>query len=193
MKKFTSKLLLLMTVLAMAFSLAACGNKKNDSKVNDRKENASEQESRSEKKEDSQNKDEDTAQSGDKDEDKTQSSDKDKKGNALYNSVADYVNSDEIQSALNSLKSSLQEGMSIDIVAEGDNKLVYIFTYQTIAHAEGDGMKEALENAIAAQDTTFQQTANSVKPFVNSDQVIVEIRYVDMNGAVIFSKSYTSE
>lgn len=193
MKKFTSKLLLLMTVLAMTFSLAACGNKKNDSRVNDRKENASGQESQSGKKEDSQDKEEDKTQSGDKDEDTTQSTDKNKKGNALYNSVADYVNSDEIQSALNSLKGSLQEGMSIDIVAEGDNKLVYIFTYQTIAHTEGDGMKEALENAIAAQDTTFQQTANSVKPFVNSDQVIVEIRYVDMNGAVIFSKSYTSE
>lgn len=183
MKKFTSKLLLLITVLTMAFSLTACSIRKNDSKADSRKENTAKQESQSEKKEEAQKKDEDT----------TQSNDKDKKGNALYDTIADYVNSDEIQSALNSLRSTLQEGMSIDVVAEGDNKLVYIFSYQTIAHTEGDGMPEALESAIAKQDSVFQQTANSVKPFVNCDQVIVEIRYTDMNGAVIFSKSYTSE
>ena len=170
MRKWTSKLLLLAMVLAMAFSLAACGTKKSDNKETDQKENVTKQE----------NQDEDQSED-------------DKKGSSLYDSVADYVNSDAMQSALNSLKSSVQEGMSIDLVAEGDNKLVYIFTYETIAHTEGDGMTEALESAIGAQDATFQQTANSVKPFVGSDEVVVEIRYVDMNGAVIFSKTYTSE
>lgn len=170
MRKWTSKLLLLVMVLALAFSLAACGTKKGDNKETDQKENVTKQENQ----------------------DEEQSKD-DKKGSSLYDSVADYVNSDAMQSALNSLKSSVQEGMNIDLVAEGDNKLVYIFTYETIAHTEGDGMTEALESAIGAQDATFQQTANSVKPFVGSDEVIVEIRYVDMNGAVIFSKTYTSE
>lgn len=174
MRKWTSKLLLLAMVLAMAFSLAACGTKKGDNKETDQKENVTKQENQSEKKDEEQSED-------------------DKKGSSLYDSVADYVNSDAMQSALNSLKSSVQEGMNIDLVAEGDNKLVYIFTYETIAHTEGDGMTEALESAIGAQDATFQQTANSVKPFVGSDEVIVEIRYVDMNGAVIFSKTYTSE
>lgn len=173
MKKQTSKLLLFMMVLVMAFSLAACGVKKSNSKENERKESTKEQEKQSEKEEE-QNKD-------------------DKKKNALYDSVTDYVNSDETQSVLNNLKGSLPEGMSIDLVAEGDNKLVYAFAYETIAHTEGDGMPEALESAIGAQDATFQQTANSVKSFVGSDEVLVEIRYVDMNGAVIFSKTYTSE
>ena len=103
------------------------------------------------------------------------------------------MNSDEMQTALQTLRESQSEGIDINIVAEGKDKMVYVFTYKTIAHTEGDGMTEALASAIVAQDATFQQTANSVKPYVGGDQITVEIRYVDMNGAVIFSKTYVSE
>lgn len=175
MKKLTSKLLLLMMVLAMALSIAACGSKNDDSSTKDSKKNSTEEDQSSD------NEDEDSTDKEDDD------------STALYDSVADYVNSDEMQSALQTLKDSQAEGIGIDIVAEDDNKMVYVFTYKTIAHTEGDGMAEALEQAITAQDATFQQTANSVAPFVGGEQVTVEIRYVDMNGAVIFSKTYVSE
>lgn len=185
MKKLTSKLLLLMMVLAMALSIAACGSKNDDSSTKDSKKNSTEstEEDQSSDKEDEDSDKEDEDSADKKDDDST----------ALYDSVADYVNSDEMQSALQTLKDSQAEGIGIDIVAEGDNKMVYVFTYKTIAHTEGDGMAEALEQAITAQDATFQQTANSVAPFVGGEQVTVEIRYVDMNGAVIFSKTYVSE
>lgn len=163
-KKYTSRLLLLMMALAMGLSMAAC--KRSD----DNKENKT------------------TEKTTEKVTEKAT-----EKNDALYGSVEEYVNSDEMQTALQKLKESQSEGIDINIVAEGRDKMVYIFTYKTIAHTEGDGMTEALEAAIVAQDATFQQTANSVKPYVGGEQITVEIRYVDMNGAVIFSKTYVSE
>lgn len=185
MKKLTSRLLLLIMILAMTLSLAACGIRRRTSSTGTTNGNVTSENSRSGA-DDSQSESDD-GQSGQDDSQKS-------KGNALYNSVADYVNSDAMQAALNSMKNTYaNDVMSIDMVAEGENKLVYIFSYDTIAHTEGDGLTEALEAAMGAQDATFQQTANSIAPFVNNDEVIVEIRYVDMNGAVIYSKTYVSE
>ncbi len=187
MKKLTTKLLLLMLLLTMAFSMAACGTKSNDGSMKDSKAEDS-LAADDEDDEDEKTDDKDDEETDDNGNEKT-----DDKSSALYDSVADYVNSDEMQAALQTLRDSQGEGIDINIVAEDENKMVYIFTYKTIAHTEGDGMTESLEQAIATQDATFQQTANSVAPFVGGGQVTVEIRYVDMNGAVIFSKSYVSE
>lgn len=178
MKKILSKLLLITAVLATAFSLTACGRGNTDKRTAGEKE-TKRQEKTSDKEEDAQ--------------DSSQNASQNKENNALYDSVADYVNSDALQAMLNQVRSSLQEGIGIDIIAEGENKLVYIFTYQTVAHVDGDGMADALAQAVGEQDATFQQTAESIKPFVSCDSVIVEVRYVDMNGAVIFSKEYTAE
>lgn len=175
MKKRTPKLPLFIMILAAAFSLTACG--KSNKKDSAGKKEEITQEKTDEKKDETDEKKDETDE---------------KKDNSLYNTVADYVNADEMRTAIDNLRSSLPEGISIDLLAEG-NKLIYYFAYETIAHVEGDGMVEALEAAIAEQDAVFQQTADSVKMFVNEDEVVVEIRYVDMNGAVIYSKTYTSQ
>ena len=192
MKKLSSKLLLLLLVLATTLSLVACGIRRRDSSTGTTNGNVTNENSQSGANSQSASND-DGSQSTSNNSQSEQSESTKSKGFALYNSVADYVNSDAMQAALDSMKSTYaNDVMSIDMVAEGDNKLVYIFSYDTIAHTEGDGMAEALEAAIGTQDATFQQTANSIKPFVNSDEVIVEIRYIDMNGAVIYSKTYVS-
>lgn len=178
MKKLTSRLLLLIMILAMTLSLAACGIRRRTGSIGTTNKNVTNEISKSES---------DDSQSGQEGSQKS-------KGNALYDSVADYVNSDAMQAALDSLRNTYsRSGISIDMIAEEENKLVYIFAYESIAHTEGDGMTEALEAAMGTQDATFQQTANSIAPFVNNDEVIVEIRYVDMNGVVIYSKTYVSE
>lgn len=71
-----------------------------------------------------------------------------------YETVEEYVNSDELQSQLAELKSSLSEsGMSIDIKAEG-NALIYVYTYETIAKADfDDSMVQTLETGLDDQQT----------------------------------------
>lgn len=202
MKKISSKLLLLMLVLAMTLSLAACGIRRKTESTGTTNGNVTSENNQSGSN-DSQSASDNNQSTPDSQSESDDQSATDgqsyqgtagNKKNALYDSVADYVNSDAMQAALDSLKNTYaNDVMSIDMVAEGENKLVYIFSYDTIEHTEGDGMAEALEAAIGSQDATFQQTANSIKPFVNNDEVIVEIRYIDMKGTVIFSKTYVSE
>ena len=178
MKKLTSRLLLLIMLLAVTLSLAACGIRKRIGSTGTTNRNVTNE----------------INQSGSNDSQSGHDSSKESKENALYDSVADYVNSDAMQAALDSLKNTYAaNGMNIDMIAEEENKLVYIAAYETIAHTEGDGMTEALEAAMGTKDAIFQQTANSIAPFVKNDEVIVEIRYVDMNGVVIYSKTYVSE
>ena len=138
MKKITSKLLMLMMVLVMAFGLSACG-----------------------------------------------------KGSAPYDTVSDYINSDEVKETFSTLEKSLEgSGMSMKISAE-DDKLIYTYTYDELEKT--DGMAAQLEESISKQDDTFQNTANEVKEYVNSDTVTVVIEYIDCNGEKIFSKEYVSK
>ena len=108
-----------------------------------------------------------------------------------YSSVADYVKSDEVQSVIDQMSSTLDgTGMSLDITAKGD-KMVYSYKYDDLVKA--DGMEESLENAISAEDATFQETANELKKLVKADSPSVVIEYVDANGDVIFTREYVAE
>lgn len=173
MKRNTSKFLTLLLILAMSLCLAACGSAGDTAEDTDQ-----------------------TAESGGSDADAQQDTDEEDedKGTALYASVADYVNSDELQTSLKALKESQSDGITIDILVDesNPNTMVYKFTYETLTHTDGDGLAEGLETAIASQDETFQNTADALLSYIDTDTVTVEVRYVDQEGTVIFSKSYTA-
>lgn len=134
MKKCKTNFLVLVTILAMAFSLAACGGTK---------------------------------------------------------TVEDYVNSEEAQSQFSTLQKSLEgSGLSMKISAEG-NKMIYTYTYESIE--KSDDLVESLETAVAAQDSTFQATADGIKKEIDADSVSVVVEYVDCNGEMIYSKEYTAK
>lgn len=102
MKKITSKLLLLMMVLVMAFGLAACGS-------DDKKE---------------------TTTSGTSQTQAPASDSKD--SSKPYSSISAYLEDDTVKQALSTLEKSLEgSGMNIKITAEGD-KLVYTFAYEKL-------------------------------------------------------------
>ena len=168
MRKLTSKLLLVMMVLAMAFSMAACGSEKNDSKTNDSKESVSNTNS----------------QSGANDQDEKKK----------YASVADYVKSDEVQYVLNVFETQLEgTGMSLDILAEGD-KLVYSYKMDDIEKASlTDEDITNLGSSVEAESATFQETADQVKKLVDADSPALVIRYLDGNGEEIFSKEFPAK
>lgn len=155
MKKITSKLLVMVMVLTMAFGLAACGGDKKS-----------------------------TTTSG-------TGGDSSSSTSSTYNSVEEYVNSAEVQSALKTLEQQQSgNGMNIKVTAEGD-KMIYTFKYENTEKT--DGMAEALEAAIETQDATFQNTADQIKKYVNVDTATVVIKYIDSKDEMIFTKEYTSK
>lgn len=173
MKKLTSKLLVLVMVLAMAFSLSACGG--DDSKVSTTDQGTT---------------NEGTTNESTTNESSQSDSGSDKKSDG-YSSLEDYVNSDEVQSAFSTLEKSLSgSGMSIKISAK-DNMMIYTYTYDKTE--KSDVLAEQLEKAMETQDATFQATADGIKKEVDVDSAIVRIEYIDCNGEEIYSKEYTAE
>lgn len=155
MKKLTTNFLLFVMILAMTFSMAACGSK--ESTTNDISQ--------------------------------TSQSTSGKSGQ--YSSVEEYVNSEEVQSQLSSLEKSLEgSGMKIKVTAK-DNKMIYNYTYDNME--KSDELAEQLEEAMQAQDSTFQATADGIKSEVGVDSAIVVIEYVDKNGEMIYTKEYTAK
>ena len=111
-------------------------------------------------------------------------------GKSIYDTVSDFLNSDESQKGFETLKKGLEgSGMNLEITAE-DDKLIYTYTYENIEKT--DEMAEQLES-MAAQDSTLQNTANGIQKCVNVDTVTVIARYVDCNGEEIYSKECVSE
>ena len=195
MKKQISKLLLLMMVLAAAFSLTACGLEK----IIERKENTKREETSSERIDEEKGSDEDNKTTDkteietedNKTENKTENGNTNASGFGVYDTMTDYVNSSEVQDVLSTSNSQLSgTGMKIDITAEG-NKMVYTYTYESLT--KQDGMAESLESAMKSQDSTFQSTANTLKVVIKEANPTIVIRYVDCNGEVIYEKEYAAE
>ncbi len=108
-----------------------------------------------------------------------------------YNTIKDFIESDMMKTQLDSLKSSLSgSGMAIDVTGEG-NKLVYSFTYSELT--ETAGMADALASGVESQANTFKAVAKALKLTVNVENPIVELKYIDANGKIIYSKEFTAD
>ena len=108
-----------------------------------------------------------------------------------FATVAEFANSEEVQSELEAQKKSL-EGSGMDIAITGeDNKLIYTFTYLEMENQ--DGMAEALQQGLEAEKTTFSGVAKSIKLAVDVENPIVVVRYLDSTGAEIYSAEFTAE
>lgn len=111
----------------------------------------------------------------------------------MYDSMEEFVNSEELQAQLEALKSSLVgTGMDVDIEADG-SRLVYKYTYAEVE--KSDEMVAALESGIESEKETFQSVVESLKDEVkvNVDELVVEVQYIDCNGEIIYSEEFTAE
>ena len=109
----------------------------------------------------------------------------------MYNSVAEFVTSDYMQSMLNAVKSNIPEDMmSIDVHADGD-KMIYTFKYTTIEKT--DVLANALKEGLNSMADTFQSCANALKACVSVENPIVVLEYVDKNGTLIYSQEFTGK
>ena len=110
--------------------------------------------------------------------------------NGKFDTIDGFVNSDIVQSQLDSLKTSAEDsGMNITITGEG-NKLIYTFTYGE--GTETDGLAEALEAALDTQASTFEGVAASLKEAVEVEDPIVVVLYADSEGNEIYSREFTA-
>lgn len=107
-----------------------------------------------------------------------------------FSSVADYVNSDEVQKIIDETTAAYEgSGISVDIQANGD-KMVYVYS---VEYENVDGLAESLESGIEAQASTFQEAANELKELVKADNPTVVVKYVDINGNEIYSKEFPAQ
>lgn len=112
-----------------------------------------------------------------------------------YSSIDEYVSSEEFQSAIESLMSSLEsQGMKMDITGE-DNKLIYTYTYTTITVDDDtrETMVESLESGLASQSSQFTSLAASLSDIVDVKDPVVQIKYIDAEGTLIYEAEFTAE
>ena len=113
----------------------------------------------------------------------------------MYDSIEEYVNSEEFQSSLESLMSSLEDsGMKMDITGK-DNKLIYTYTYTSITVDDDskEAMAEALESGLTEQSSQFTSLAASLSEMIDVKDPVVQVRYIDAEGTVIYEADFSAE
>lgn len=120
----------------------------------------------------------------------TQISAQNRGGEKSFASIEDYINAEETQKAIDSMKKSYECMYDFDCYAE-DNKFVYEYKYlETV----GD---EALPQIKKAFDEKFEEMKSTVKPLmeqllgnVKEENPIVVLRFCNSDGSVISEKEY---
>ena len=110
-----------------------------------------------------------------------------------YATVADLVNSPEMQSQLESMKDQFSgNGASLDITGEG-NKLIYTFTYDDLGDQDAEEISAALESAMESMASVFESIAGSLPESVEAANPTVVVTYKVSDGTELFSKEYSAK
>lgn len=110
-----------------------------------------------------------------------------------YANVAALVNSDEMQSQLESMKDQFGDtGASLDITGEG-NKLIYTFTYADLGDQDAETIATALETAMEQMASVFETIASSLSTQVEAANPTVVVTYKANDGTELFSKEYSGK
>lgn len=101
-----------------------------------------------------------------------------------------YIESDTVQKQLDSMTSSFESMLDIDVKAEGE-KLVFDFTYKTqLDDSTLDLMKSQLETSFNSLSSTFESLANQIKKEVGIENATVVININNADGKNIISLDY---
>lgn len=133
------------------------------------------------------------AETTEKEEETTEADDGGETGNAggKYSTIAEYAASDEIQAEIDALNEGLSaQGMKVEVTGEG-NQLVYTYTYSPDTNTEG--FEELLAEGLASQADTFRSVAASIPLYVDVEDPLVVVRYLDADGNEIYSARFDSE
>lgn len=111
-------------------------------------------------------------------------------GETLEQKLKSYIESDTVQKQLDSMTSSFESMLDIDVKAEGE-KLVFDFTYKTqIDDSTLDLMKSQLETSFNSLSSTFESLANQIKKEVGIENATVVININNADGKNIINLDY---
>ena len=100
------------------------------------------------------------------------------------------VASDLLQNLLgSSLAEYTTDEIAFAVRGEG-NRLIYEYTYKTLAMTEE--MRPLMEQELDKQAEAIQSVADSLQDVVDVEQPTVVVRYLDMNGVQIAAREYTA-
>lgn len=184
MKNKSLKLLFCTAVLSMVLTVGACGDKK----AADTSEKTT---PTPEVTEEVQPETTETPETTEAPEEGTDTSGSDAAAFEKFPDMKAYVESEEVQSQLEAMLASLEEqGMQMEVLGE-DNKLIYRYTFTNME--KQDGMAEQLEKSMEAQTETFTMVANSLKTYVEVEDPMVIVEYLDANGEEIYTAEFKAE
>ena len=109
--------------------------------------------------------------------------------------MKEFAASEQVQSALASIKSTLDaDTMDVELVGE-DNKLIYNFTFKNLdgqdLTALGASLQEALEGDSMA--STFGNIAKSLVGAVTVKDPTVQVNYLAPDGTLLAGKEYAAQ
>ena len=103
-----------------------------------------------------------------------------------------YIESETFQSQLDSMKSSVESMMDMDVRAE-DNKLVYEITYKTqIDDSLLDATKEQLDSTFNAMSSTYEGIADTLKEELGIENPVVVLSILNADGTQITSLEFSA-
>ena len=112
--------------------------------------------------------------------------------NDKFATMADFANSDAMQSQLDGMKAQFGgDDSALEITGEG-NKLIYTFTYD-LGGQDAKIISAALEEALKPMASTFGSIAASLKEAVEVDDPVLVITYKTSDGTELFSKEYSAD
>lgn len=111
-------------------------------------------------------------------------------GDTPEQKLKNYIESDTFQSQIDSMKSSFESMMDVDVKAEGEKLLMKFDLKQDLPEETIDTIKTQLDSSFESSKSTFEAIADTIKKEVNIEtpQVIVEINTKD--GKNLVSKTF---
>lgn len=110
-------------------------------------------------------------------------------------SVEEFVQSDDIQSQVASVKESMPEGWNVEFLAEGD-ALVYLYTSpDQFEGAQIDALKTSLDEQFTDEYTgsLCDPVIKIMEQMTTAQNPAVVIRYANPDGSVVWEKTYDPE
>lgn len=108
-----------------------------------------------------------------------------------YETIAAFLESDEMQQQLESVKSSLEgQDLNVSVTAE-DNKLIYAYTYTV--DIDTATAATLLEEGVKEQSSVFETVVSSLKLAVDVENPIVVVTYLDKDGNEIYTAEFTED
>lgn len=109
-----------------------------------------------------------------------------------YASLDDYIQSDIIQSEVESINEENGDEATMIIKAEGDT-LVYEYTLkETIEEEDLEYYHDTFESYLEGTESTFVDIANSLDDVTNVKEPAVAVRYLNSDGSVIYETEYAA-